>query len=57
MALDAHIDMLKQKHGELEAQLMSLAASPSIPDVELRSLKQQKLQLKDQISRLQSEAA
>ena len=57
MALDAHIEMLKQKHSDLENQLMSLTCSPSSSDSELKSLKRQKLQIKDQISRLQTQAA
>jgi len=57
MALTAHIEVLMQKHGELEQRLTSLSTSPSANDTELSLLKRQKLQLKDQITRLKSQAA
>ena len=57
MALDAHIQSLVEKHQALEGQLAELAASPSVNHTELTLLKRRKLQLKDQIARLQSDAA
>ena len=57
MALDAHIQSLEQKHQQLEDRLAELTASPSTNSLEVKDVKRQKLQIKDQISRLRQEAA
>jgi len=57
MSVEAHIEQLKERHTALESELSNLTASPSVSDVELAEVKRQKLRLKDEINRLQSEAA
>lgn len=57
MSLQAHIERLRERHGHLESQLSELMASPSASDDELAEVKRQKLRVKDEITRLQSEAA
>lgn len=55
MSVDARIDQLKQRHQNLESQLSGLAKEPSASDIELAEVKRQKLRLKDEINRLQSQ--
>ena len=57
MTLKDHITTLKNRHRELDAEISRLLSSPSATDSEVNELKRQKLQLRDQISRLESEAA
>lgn len=57
MSLQSHIEQLKQRHGALENQLAELVSSPSSSDDELAQVKRQKLRVKDQITRLESEQA
>ncbi|MGI9391604.1 MAG: YdcH family protein [Boseongicola sp.] len=57
MSVEAHIQQLKERHTALESELSTLIASPSANDEELAEVKRQKLRLKDEINRLQSEAA
>ncbi len=57
MALDAHIQSLEQKHQQLEDRLEELIASPSTGSIEVKDVKRQKLQIKDEIYRLRQEAA
>ena len=57
MALDAHIQSLEQKHQQLEDRLAELTASPSSSSIDVAEVKRHKLQIKDEISRLRSEAA
>ena len=54
MALEAHIQSLEQKHQALESQLADLTLSPASTDHEMRQLKQEKLKLKDEITRLKA---
>jgi len=53
MRLDAHLGSLQRKHGDLEAQLSALAASPSADDAEIADIKRRKLALKDEIAKLE----
>ncbi|MEE9375603.1 MAG: DUF465 domain-containing protein [Rhizobiaceae bacterium] len=55
MSVDAHIHQLQERHQSLKSELAALIASPSASDSELAAMKRQKLRLKDQINRLQSE--
>ena len=54
MALIAHMTMLQEKHGKLEAMVSQEMRRPS-PDFEsIQILKKQKLLIKQELSRLQS---
>ncbi|MDP2122306.1 MAG: DUF465 domain-containing protein [Hoeflea sp.] len=55
MSIDAHLATLEKKHGELEAELRSVQAQPSVHDEEIVEIKRRKLRLKDQINRLRSD--
>ena len=57
MSVEAHIQQLKERHMALESELSELISSPSASDQEKAEVKRQKLRLKDEINRLQSEAA
>ena len=54
MSVEAHIRELEKKHQALEAELHQLNLSPSTADAEISIMKRKKLQLKDEITRLQS---
>lgn len=49
------IAQLRQQHRDLDAAIDSLAASSSADQLQLRRLKKQKLQLKDQITVLEDQ--
>jgi len=53
--LKARIMMLKQQHRDLDAAISSLEASGTADQLQVRRLKRQKLQLKDQIVRLEDQ--
>jgi len=57
MPLESHINSLKSRHQELDSQLEQMKLATSVDEIELRSLKQQKLAIKDRIERLQSQQA
>jgi hypothetical protein len=52
MALSTHLDELKQRHRTLEAELSEARQHPSTDDFQLTELKRRKLQVKDEIARL-----
>ena len=52
MSLSAHLQELKKKHETLSQQVEAAQRSPGIDDLEISRLKKQKLQLKEEISRL-----
>lgn len=52
MPLSAHIAELADKHRNLERRIEEETARLGSDDVEIRRLKQEKLKLKEQISRL-----
>ncbi len=54
MSLNAHIAELAEKHKLLERRIAEEASRPGSDDVEIRRMKQEKLKLKEQISRLAS---
>lgn len=56
MALDSHIRQLEQKHHELEHRLEQVLAHPSANDAEIAEIKRQKLNIKDRLQRLRSDA-
>lgn len=52
MSLSGHIAELAEKHRSLERKIEEETARLGSDDVEIRRLKQEKLKLKEQISRL-----
>lgn len=52
MALAAHLQELSEKHRALERRIAEEVSRPGSDDLEIRRLKQEKLKLKDQITRL-----
>lgn len=55
MALSAHLHELTEKHRLLERRIEEEVARPGSDDLEIRRLKQEKLKLKDEISRLEAD--
>jgi len=52
MSVSAHIAELKKKHENLSQKVEEVQRMPSSDDLELASLKKQKLKLKEEIERL-----
>ena len=57
MSMQTHLAELEQRHRALEAELAEALAHPSIDGLQIAELKRRKLQLKDQIARLQNEVS
>ena len=55
MALQAHLQELSEKHRALERRIQEEMARPGSSDADIRRLKQEKLKLKDEIVRLESD--
>ncbi|MGE3229218.1 MAG: YdcH family protein [Hyphomicrobium sp.] len=55
MALSAHLQELSERHRQLERRIEEEAQRPGSDDVAIRRLKQEKLKLKDEIFRLETE--
>jgi hypothetical protein len=55
MPVESHIDSLKNRHKELDHQLQEMKLVTSVDQTELRSIKQQKLAIKDRIERLEAQ--
>jgi len=56
MALSAHLDTLHTKHAELDQKLQSELRSPLPDTLQIAHLKKQKLQLKDAIQHVETQA-
>ena len=54
MSLAAHLAELSEKHKSLERRIAEEMSRPGSDEVQIRRLKQEKLKLKDEITRLQS---
>lgn len=52
MALSSHVEELKKKHQALSDQVEAAQRSPSTSDIEISTMKKQKLRLKEEIERL-----
>ncbi|MFG5381622.1 MULTISPECIES: YdcH family protein [unclassified Yoonia] len=52
MSLSSHLQELKKKHQHLSEHVEALQRSPATDDLEIAKLKKQKLQLKEEITRL-----
>lgn len=57
MALDAHLAELSEKHRALDRKIEEELARPSADMLRVAELKRQKLRLKDEMARLQSQEA
>ena len=55
MSVHARIEQLELRHRNLDSELDALHSRPSVAPEELTELKLQKLRLKDEIMRLQSD--
>jgi hypothetical protein len=53
MSLGAHLQELKKKHAILSQRVEEAERSPGIDDLAIRSLKKEKLRLKEEITRLE----
>jgi hypothetical protein len=56
MSLSAHVSELRRKHEALDARIAKETQSPGTDDLTITALKREKLQLKEQITRLSGEA-
>lgn len=52
MTTASHLQELRRKHETLSAQVEQAQRSPGIDDLEIATLKKQKLKLKEEITRL-----
>jgi hypothetical protein len=52
MGASTHLAELEQRHRMLEAELTEALQHPSTDDIQLTELKRRKLQVKDEIARL-----
>ncbi|MGB3503025.1 MAG: DUF465 domain-containing protein [Mesorhizobium sp.] len=57
MSLASHLAELKKRHNELDQQIDTAMASPSVDNAVIVALKRRKLALKDEIYRLRSDTA
>ena len=57
MTIQAHLSELISKHKMLEKELADAMAHPASTDEEIAGIKRKKLKLKDEITRLEHEAA
>jgi hypothetical protein len=55
MSLRSHLEELSVKHRTLEAQISEAMQHPSVDTVELTKLKRRKLQLKDEMQRIEKQ--
>lgn len=53
MSLQSHVSELSKRHRSLEKQIEAEKAHPAQDNLKLNELKRRKLQLKDEIERLQ----
>ena len=52
MSIQSHLAELERKHQALENELSDALAHPSVDDTTIAELKRRKLQVKDEIARL-----
>jgi hypothetical protein len=55
MTIQAHLAEVERKHHAIEKEIVEALKHKSVDDLELVELKRKKLQLKDEIERLQHE--
>ncbi|MEL6686049.1 MAG: DUF465 domain-containing protein [Pseudomonadota bacterium] len=56
MALSAHLEQLQSRHGDIDNQINQELRSPAPDHVKITQLKRQKLQIKDTITQMESQA-
>jgi hypothetical protein len=56
MSMQSHLAALEQRHRSLESELNDAIAHPSTDDLKIAELKRRKLLLKDEITRLSTDA-
>ena len=56
MSIQSHLAELERKHQALETELADALAHPSVDDMTIAELKRRKLQVKDEIARLNTES-
>ncbi|MET0670270.1 MAG: DUF465 domain-containing protein [Xanthobacteraceae bacterium] len=54
MTIQAHLTELERRHQRLEDEIAEAMAHPSTDDLKIAELKRQKLQVKDEITRLRT---
>lgn len=54
MTLNAHLETLKRKHRAMSEAVENAQRSPGIDDLEVATMKKEKLRLKEEIARLSS---
>ena len=54
MSIQEHLVELKARHRELEEEIADALAHPSTDDTRIAELKRRKLQVKDEIARMQA---
>lgn len=54
MTLNAHLETLKRKHKEMSDAVESAQRAPGIDDLQVATMKKEKLRLKEEITRLSS---
>ena len=54
MALNAHLETLKRKHQEINEAVKHAQRAPGIDDLQVATMKKEKLRLKEEITRLSS---
>lgn len=54
MAVSAHLESLKQKHREMSRAVEEAQRAPGVDDLQIASMKKEKLRLKEEITRLSS---
>jgi len=57
MSIETHLIKLESKRQALKEKLEKKLSHPSVDDLEITEIKRQKLHLKDEITRLQTEIA
>ena len=55
MAMNAHLMELEKRHRALDEEIAEAMMHPSADNLKIAELKRRKLQVKDEIARLQSE--
>ncbi|MCE6951413.1 YdcH family protein [Cereibacter sphaeroides] len=54
MTVESHISVLRRRHDELDEQIAAALQHRGIDDLEIQAMKKEKLQLKDEITRLEA---
>lgn len=55
MSLESHVTALRNKHADLDREVVDLERSPSVDPTSIRDAKRRKLAVKDQIEEFSSQ--